>query len=408
MRILIVTQNFYPDVFAVNETVEGLVGCGHDVTVLTGLPDYATSRIPKEYRYGKNRVQELFGAKVYRVPIVARRHGAVFRCLNYASFALNAAFMARFRKWEPFDLVYVWETSPVTMAIPAITLKRRYKTPLLLYCLDIWPECIKAMGFREGTWFYRMVHRLSKRIYGQCDHIAVSSEPFFSYLHDVNGIAWEKMSYLPQFASEDLLKEDLEKTEDGHTDFLYVGNVGKAQDMDCLVRAAARFADRDDVSFHIVGGGSRLDETISLAKETGADRVMTFYGPKPFRETLPFYRKADACLITLDGSTRIGDTLPGKLQTYMAAGKPIIGALNGAGQDVILRSGCGLYAAASDVDGLAGCLEEFIQQKNPDYGNKGRAWFLAHYTREKHLRRLEHLMEKMTGKENTDKNGEAQ
>jgi len=397
MRILVVSQSFYPDVFAINEIVKGLVERGHEITVLTGLPDYTTSEIPEAYRHGKNRTEDYCGAKVIRVPIIPRKHGVLFRCLNYLSFAVNASRKARFGKWESFDAIYVWEVSPVTMAIPAIVLKRRFKKPLFLYCLDIWPECIKAMGFQEKSLFYHIIHALSGWIYRNCDHIAVSSAPFFQYLEDVDRVSQKKMSYLPQFAPKDLLYEDLSKEVSDRTDFLYVGNVGKAQDMQCLVRAAAELSQRKDVRFHIVGGGSDLEETIAFAKKTGADRVMEFYGPKPFMETIAFYKKADACLITLDGSTRIGDTLPGKLQTYMAAGKPVIGALNGAGREVIEESGCGICAGASDERGFAECLLEFAchKEKYLECGEKGRSYFLSHFTEEQHFQRLEQQLESL-------------
>ena len=126
MKILIVTQCFYPDIYAVNDIVKQLVERGHEVTVLTGLPDYTTSKIPKEYKWFRNRKQIYHGAKVYRVSTIARHHGAIFRCLNYMSFAISGWIFASLKKWEDFDVIYVWEVSPVTMAIPAIRLKNRY------------------------------------------------------------------------------------------------------------------------------------------------------------------------------------------------------------------------------------------------------------------------------------------
>ena len=145
MRILIVSQCFWPDVYAVNDVTRILVERGHEVTVLTGLPDYTTSEIPEEYKHGKNRRQDYFGAKVIRVGIIPRRHGPIWRSLNYISFAINGSIAAKRLDWDEFDVIYVWEVSPVTMAIPAIVLKNRYHKPLFLYCMDIWPECVKKV-----------------------------------------------------------------------------------------------------------------------------------------------------------------------------------------------------------------------------------------------------------------------
>lgn len=413
MKLLIVTECFHPDIYAVNDIVKTLVSRGHKVTVLTGLPDYTTSYIPEEYKHGKNRHQDYFGTEVFRVPTIARRHGAVFRALSYLSFAINGWFAAKCRKWEEFDVIYVWEVSPVTMAVPAIALKKRYKKPLFLYCMDIWPECVKAMGFREGTFSYRLIHKWSSRIYRQCDHIAVSSKPFFSYLEEVNGVDRAKMSYLPQYASEELLEEDFTKSMPGeaaanktgdaegsshHTDFLYIGNIGKAQNLDCLVRAAAILKDREDVTFHMIGGGSEYESIVNLARETGADRIIRFYGPKPAKEAKEYYRRADACVLTLDGNNRIGDTLPGKLQTYMAAGKPIFGALNGAGREIIEESGCGAAVHAGDIDGFAGILRNFTEhpEQYADCEEKARLFFREHFRKERHFETLESRLKAMT------------
>lgn len=397
MKLLIVTECFHPDIYAVNDIVRELVENGHKVTVLTGLPDYTTSYIPKEYKYGRNRHQNYHGAEVFRVPTIARRHGAVFRALSYLSFAINGWFAAKLRSWEEFDAIYVWEVSPVTMAVPAIALKRRYKKPLFLYCMDIWPECVKAMGFQEGTAAYGMIHRWSSRIYRRCDHIAVSSKPFFEYLEKVDGVDRGKMSYLPQYASEELLEEDFIKKPDGHTDFLYIGNIGKAQNLDCLVRAAAKLKERGDVTFHMVGGGSEYEEIRGLAKETGADRIMKFYGPKPASEAKEYYRIADACVLTLDGSNHIGDTLPGKLQTYMAAGKPVLGAINGAGREIIRESGCGAAVFAGDEDAFAAILTDFIENPDSyrDCGEKARSYFREHFRKELHFETLLGRLESM-------------
>ena len=394
MNILVVSQSFYPDTFASNETVRILVERGHKVTVLTGLPDYTTSEIPGEYKHGKNRHQFYCGAEVFRVPTIARKHGPVWRSLNYLSFVWNGCRAAKKWDWEDFDIIYVWEVSPVTMGLPAISLKKRFKKPLFLYCMDIWPECVKAMGFKEGTVFYKVINEISRYIYNQCDHIAVSSKPFFDYLEEVNGCDRRKMSYLPQFASSDMLKEDFTKEPDGHFDFLYIGNIGKAQDMPCMIKAISLLQDRDDVTFHIIGGGSEYESTVALANETGASKIIKFYGPKPFKEAMQYYRIADACIITLDGSNHIGDTLPGKVQTYMAAGKPIIGALNGAGHQVIEESRCGYCAEAGDYEGFANALTRFMrdQSMNKTFGENAKAYFVENFTQEKHFELLEQVL----------------
>lgn len=397
MNILVVSENFYPDTFAINDIVRILVERGHKVTVLTGLPDYTTSLIPEEYKHGQNRRQKYCGADVIRVSTIARRHGPIWRSLNYMSFVVSGNRAASKLDFSKYDIIYVWEVSPVTMAIPAIKIKKKYGIPLFLYCMDIWPECVKAMGFKEGTFLYRIIQKISQYVYSNCDHIAVSSKPFFEYLNRVNAIQYDKMSYLPQFASSDMLKEDFTKIPDGHTDFLYIGNIGKAQDMKCMITAIAKLQDRSDVTFHIIGGGSDYEKTKRLAESTGAEKIIKFYGPKPFNEAKEYYKLADACILTLDGSNHIGDTLPGKVQTYMAAGKPIFGAMNGAGFEVINESACGKCVYAGDSEGLSDIMIEYIENRDKYtmMGTNAKQYFEKHFTEEQHFKFLEEMLIKM-------------
>ena len=450
LRILVVTQCFYPDIYAVNDIVEEMVKRGHKVTVLTGLPDYTTSKIPPEYRHGKRRHEHYKGADVYRVQTIARHHGPLWRSLNYLSFVVSGSLRAwtqDFTKTEAcFDVIYVWEVSPVTMAVPAIRLAKRYRKPLFLYCMDIWPECVKAMGINERNPAFLLIHAWSRLIYNACDHIAVSSKPFFAYLEQTNRVPPSRMSYLPQYADDTLLLSDFTKQPDGHVDFLFIGNIGKAQKLDCLIRAMSVFKKREDdssvankVTLHIVGGGSDEERIRELAHRLGLTDRIRFYGPKPAAEAAQYYKKADVCVLTLDGSTQIGDTLPGKLQTYMAAGKPVIAAANGATKEIIEESRCGICTPAGDDRALGEALlyaaeailktemtraaqeeqsrDDFsgktkegqrgddLSGKTGDrrgetdfatYGQNARSYFRAHFTKERHFSELERLLYRMT------------
>lgn len=399
MKILVVSENYWPDTFAVNDLTAKLAERGHEVTVLTGLPDYTTSRIPEEYQHGKNRHQTYKGVTVRRVPTIARRHGPVWRSLNYLSFWFNGRWAANKEKWEDFDVIYVWEVSPVTMAFPAIALKKRFGKKVLLHCLDIWPECVKAMGLKEGTLPYRMITRISRKAYGGCDQIAVSSLPFIDYLHEVDGVPKEKMTYLPQYGPSDMLEKDFRKVSAGdRTDFLYIGNLGKAQGLEVLFQAVKHIQTSRPYHFHIVGGGSEEEACRDLVRRLGLEQVVTFYGPMPFDKAQEQYKRADACVFTLKGDTHIGDTLPGKIQTYMAAGKPILASCNGAGRQVIEESGGGRCVPAGDVLGYARILTDFIDHREAyeHCGQDGQAYFKSHFTQEKFFAKLEEMLQELS------------
>ncbi len=408
MRILVVSEPFYPDIYAVNDLVQKLSDRGHEVTVLTGLPDYATGLTPEEYRHGQNRDQQVCRAHVRRVFTVARHKGPIWRSLDYLSFVVNGNYAARHWDWDEFDVIYVWEVSPVTQVFPALTLGKRFKKPVYVYCMDIWPECVKAMGFKDGSLFYRIIHAISKKAYRKADHIAISSKPFRDYLTRVNGVDYDKITYLPQYGPQWLLEEDYSSNSThSRKNFLFIGNIGKATKLDVFITSVKCLVDRidgngaskyrDKISVTIAGNGTEADYCKNLVSELGLNDVIKFVGSVPMKETGDLYRKADCCVFTLDGSNRIGDTLPGKVQTYMAAGKPIIASCNGAGRDVVNESGAGIAVGYGDHNAMADAMASFIDdpERFSDCGDKARKYFRENFLEEIHLDQLERELKEL-------------
>lgn len=402
MNILVVSQCFYPDDFRINDIVASLVQEGHTVRVLTGLPDYATSRVPEEYRGFRRRWEVWKGATVIRVPTVARRKGVLFRALNYASFVFWGWLYARFCKKDA-EVVFSYQTSPVLQAIPAAAYRRRARVPMVLYCCDLWPESLKAWNVGEEHPLFRMIHRLSRRIYRQADTLAITSEPFRQYLMNVDGVEGERIVYLPQHA-EDLYSAICgQYEENGCVDFVFAGNIGAVQNVDCILRAAALVKTDKPFHIHIVGSGSALEECQNLAAELHLEDIATFHGKHPLTEMERFYRLADCFLLTLRGGDFIGMTLPAKAQGYLCAGKPVLAAADGAAADLVRETDCGESVPAGDAAGLAAAMERVIADE-PLYREKGlhgRRFFEEHFTREIFMQSLSRLLsqaEKRDGK----------
>ena len=394
MRILIVSQYYYPEQFQVNEIAPELVRRGHDVTVLTGLPNYPQGEIYPGYE--NKREEEIDGVRVIRVPIHPRKQGALHLMWNYISYVRNGNKEAKKLPGD-FDIIFAYQLSPVTSLYPAVIYKKLHGTPILTYCLDIWPE--SALGhFKTGdNPIYKYIDRLSRKLYQQCDFIAVTSKPFIYYLSQRSGINRDKMSYIPQHANGTYLDMDLSSPDNGIADFMYAGNLGQGQRVDVIIRAAAEIKD-EDFKIHIVGDGSYRTELEKLVKELGVEDKVIFYGNQK-RENMPdFYRKADALLITLRGNNFVGNTMPGKLQTYMTCGKPIFGAINGAANETIMEAHCGACVPAGDYKGLARLMKEYIQSPS-DYdacGKNARTYFKAYFTLERYMDSLEKTMKVMT------------
>ena len=393
MKILIVSQYYYPEQFQINEIAPALVTRGHEVTVLTGLPNYPKGEIYDDYRNGEHRDEIIEGVHVIRCRLHPRKHGPLHLLMNYISFSQNACKTVR-KLEENYDIVFSYQLSPITMVKPAIVYAKKHRVPLLLYCLDIWLESAQAHVKSDKGLIYRMITALSKKYYGACDHIAVTSHPFIEYLHDKNEIPTAKMSYIPQHADASYLDMNLQSEDNGIIDFMYAGNMGKGQVLDVIVRAVAELKDFNNFVVHMVGDGSKKNEVEALAERLGVKDKFIFYGNQK-RENMPsFYQKADALLLTLRGNNFVGNTMPGKLQVYMTVGKPIFGAINGAANEVITESHCGKCVAASDYRGLAQMMRDFIE--HPDAyvscGDKAKAYFSENFTLTKYMDELEDQM----------------
>lgn len=382
MRILVVSQCFHPDDFRINDIVATLVEQGHAVRVLTGLPDYASSHVPREYRFFRRRRETYRGAEVVRVPIVARRSGVLFRALNYYSFAFFGSLYARFCR-KAYDLVFSYQTSPILQAKPAVTYRNRAGVPLVLYCCDVWPESLKAWQVSEESLLFRHMHKVSRRVYNAADCLPVSSEPFRDYLTEVDGVPPDKLCYLPQHA-EDLYADISGRYEDnGCVDFLFAGNIGAVQGVEGIVRAAALVRSEVPFRVHIVGDGSSRAACEQLALQAGLGDRVVFHGKHPLAEMRRFYQLADCFLLTLRGGDLIGKTLPAKFQSYISAGKPVVAAADGAVRQAMKAADCGLCVPAGDDEALAHAMEEVLHQGAlfREKGANGRRFYEAHYTK---------------------------
>lgn len=394
MKILIVTQLYYPEQFQINEIAPELVRRGHDVTVLTGRPNYPQGEIYEGYK--DVRYEEIEGVRVIRVPIHPRKHGPAHLAWNYLSYVVLGNRAAR-KLPKGFDIILSYQLSPVTSLYPAVTYKKKYGTPILNYCLDIWPESAQAHVRSDKGLLYRFICRISRHLYQQCDHIAVTSRPFIDYLSEKNGVDINKMSYIPQHADDSYLTLDLSAKDNGTADFMYAGNLGQGQWVDVIIKAVKEIKS-DCFKVHIVGDGSVRADLEKLAKDLQVDDRVFFYGNQKRIDMPDFYRKADALLITLRGNNFVGCTMPGKLQAYMACGKPIFGAINGAANETITQAKCGRCAPAGDYKGLAEIMQDYIEhpEQYTQCGDKARAFFKTHFTLDIFMESLEKQMKAMT------------
>lgn len=363
---------------------------GHIVKVLTGLPDYATGKIPEEYRWSRRRKENVFDSEVQRVPMVARHKGILCRVFNYTTFMLTSSFYTLFCKKPEIEAIFVYQTSPVFQAMPGVVLKHRTKKKLVLYCCDLWPESLKAWGVKQENPVYKIVGAFSGWLYRQCDVIAVTSRPFRQYLTEICDVKDEKIVYLPQHCEDDYAEIACQYEDNDCVDFLFAGNVGSVQDVDVILKATALVQTDKRFQVHIVGDGSELQACKTLSETLELEGKAVFHGRYPLEEMNRFYKMADCFLLTLRGGDFIGMTLPSKAQSYLCAGKPILAAIDGAGRELVAEADCGEVVHAGQVNDLAEkmlmIVEHFDRYKKK--GHNGRIFYNEHFTKKVFINHL--------------------
>lgn len=392
LKILVVTQHFYPESFRINDICFSLVKRGHEVTVLTGLPNYPEGKIYEGYRHGENREEVIQGVKVVRSSLVGRGKSAPQFGVNYAWFAYSASQKAKTLKSD-FDVIYSFQTSPVSMVFPAITVKKEKKIPLVVNCLDQWPISVTTGPIKKDSAFYNYLKRMSIKAYSQADCITITSKAFRTYFEEELHLAKERYGFLywPQYAEE--LFQDIPYEENGVFDLVYAGNIGPATNTELIVEVAALLKEYRDIHFHIVGSGMNKEACEQGVRDYELENI-TFYGAFPIEEMKSFYQKADAFLITMQDHPVVNSTLPGKTQSYLATGKPILGSISGECQRVIEESSCGYCANAEDLDAFYKVIlkayhnQELLKQM----GKQGKQYYEDHFNKEKLLDRLEEIL----------------
>ena len=387
MKILVVCQYYYPENFQITPICEALVVEGYDVTVLTGLPNYPNGLVPEEYRMG-HRKEIINGVKVIRCYEKGRQKGMIGLALNYGSFVFSA--MRKINHFHTdYDLVFCYQLSPVTMAIPAMKFAKKNDIPFLIYCCDLWPESMKMYVSSERNPAFKIVSSISKKIYCSAERIIVQSKSFEDYLVRMHEIKKEKIVYIPAFADEAYLTQDF-TPEDEVVDFVFLGNLGIAQDLFSVLGAINEIKYVSNYKVHFVGDGVCLDDMKDYVKKNGLGRIVEFHGRRPVEEMPKFYKLADACIVSLKAGNATGLTLPSKVQGYMAAGKPIFAMIEGSAQEVINDAGCGVCVDASDRKALAAAMKDFIEHKDKyqNCGDKGRKYFMEHFTKAEFVKRI--------------------
>lgn len=388
MRILIVSQYFWPETFIINDLAVELTTIGHEVTIATGKPNYPSGTIAEGYQANGCQYEVYAGSiRVVRVPLRPRGSGtATELARNYLSFVRSATWhLPRLLRHESFDIVFVFAVSPITAAIPAIVMKILKRAHLAIWIQDLWPDSLEATGFVRNRLALRSVGAMVRLIYGAADTLLVQSNAFVRPIARLAAVS--KIVFYPNFAPRRRLQPTSLSSRrqalmQGGFTVVFAGNLGKAQDLDTIIDAAARLRTlAPHVRFILAGDGSETNRIGRELRERGLDNVYVI-GWVEATEIDDLFARADALLVTLGRTVALEATIPSKIPAYMQAGKPILGALDGEGAQLIRETHSGLVVPSGDDAALADATLTLVgmsAKRRADMGKNARRTYIERF-----------------------------
>lgn len=397
MKILIVTPHFYPENFKCNDMAFELQNRGHEVTVMTAIPDYPIGKFFKGYGIFRKRREKVKGVDVRRSMIIPRGNGSSIRlALNYISYTFFATIKSL---WvgltNKYDIIIGHETSPVMVGIPGVIIKKLQKIPMVFWVLDLWPESLSAAGGINNRNTLRVFEILTKWIYKNSDVLLIGSKGYRKSINE-KGDFEKKIQYFPNWVEGSLASphaHQVPKLPEGFN-VMIAGNMGDAQDIPHILNAA-RILKGNRVNFIFIGDGRKKEFVEQYVKDNGLEGQVYCFGRFPLEAMPSLFVQADVLFMALKDVPIFSLTVPSRLQAYMSAGKPIVAMINGEGSELIKEADCGWSVPAEDSEELAKLLLElskkdkhFLYQK----GENGKRYSRKHFDFKKCIDNLESIL----------------
>jgi len=385
VRVLVVSQYFWPESFSINNVVKTLLEKDVGVEALTGKPNYPKGdKFPGYKTWGCQRETHQ-GISINRIPLLARGRGGLRLALNYLSFVISGLLFAPWMlRKKRFDVIFIYAPSPILQAIPAIFLGWLKGCPVVLWVQDLWPESLSATGHIQNRVVLKLVGLAVRFIYRHCDLLLVQSRAFEEPVRAL--VPDTPIVYYPNSVDDTFAAPVTGETPrvaglgEGFS-VMFAGNIGAAQAVGVIVEAASLLKEHADIHFVVLGDGSCREEMLKAVRQRG---LANLHLPGRFPvETMPgFMQKASALLVTLADQPIFAATVPNKVQAYLAAGRPIVACLNGEGARLVVEAGAGLATPAEDARALADTILRLYRlspAEREKMGENGRRYYQEHF-----------------------------
>jgi len=384
MKILIVSQYYWPETFRINEVAKSLREAGCEVSVLTGQPNYPDGHVFEGYRAWSIGREVHDGICIQRVPLAPRGRSGTFRLIaNYLSFVFGASL---FGPWllrgQRFDVVFVYGASPILKIFPALVVRRFTGGVLVSWVQDLWPQSLHVTGFVRNPRLLGIVAALVSWLYRHNDLVLVQSQGFVPLVAAMAGRT--PVEYHPNPGELDFLAEPEGPpavTLEAGFNVVFAGNLGTVQALETVLAAALLLRDDPGIRFVLIGSGSRSEWLRREVERLGLGNVQ-MPGRFPPNAMPAILAQAAALLVSLTRDPVLSQTVPSKIQAYLAAGRPIIASLDGEGARVVELAGAGVVCPAEDAAALAAAAR-YLHARPPSeldrMGQAGHDYYLRHF-----------------------------
>ncbi|MBD2502994.1 glycosyltransferase family 4 protein [Anabaena azotica] len=407
MRILIYSYNYYPEPIGIaplmTELAEGLAKRGHQVRVITAMPNYPERQIYEAYRGKWYLTEYKNGVKIQRSYVWIRPQPKLLdRVLLDASFVVTSFLPALFG-WRP-DVIL--STSPsLPVCVPASLLGWLRACPVVLNLQDILPEAAIHVGLLKNKWLIKVFSLLEKFAYRSATKISVIADGFVENLLS-KGVSSEKIEQIPNWVDVNFIRP-LPKEENkfraahnlnGKFVLLYSGNIALTQGLETVIQAAAKLRDISEIAFVIAGEAKGLERLQKYCADCGADNVLLL--PFQPREHLPEMLAAADVGLVVQKKNVISFNMPSKIQVLLASGRALIASVpdNGTAAKAIRQSGGGVVVPPEDPQALATAILDLYKhpEKAKTLGYNSRKYAMEQYAFEQALNQYESLFYSVT------------
>ena len=358
MNILIVTHYFHPENFRINDLAIELKNKNHKVSVLTPIPNYPEGKFYVGYGIFRKRKEYWNGINIYRSLLIPRGAGSnISLAISWISSIFGNLFTSLFILNNSFDLIFVFGPSPFTICLPAIFIKKIKRIPICFWVQDLWPESVASAGNLNTSLIPRLLMPLVRFTYNSCDKILVSSPGFINSIKEKN-IRINNVTFFPQWAEPIFRKIKIKTNSNlnipkGSFIIMFAGNIGESQDFPSILKAANQLKNYKNIHWVILGSGRKEKWVKQKIEELGISDVFHMLGRFPLKKMPEFYSEATAMLISLSKKHIFSLTIPAKLQSYLACGKPILAMIDGVTAELVKESNAGFVCNSENSDQLA-------------------------------------------------------